>query len=132
MLRLHRFLSIVACLTLLLVITPAVFAGPVDIDADQISRTANGVVHAHGHVIIKRQFDTLTADDVTYRTHEHVLQATGHVIIKSDKAMIKAEQATMHTGSKTGNMRQAVITLPGGERLTAERVRRIDDVQWTA
>jgi len=132
MLCLHRFLSIVASLILLLIMTPAVFAGAVNIDADQISRTADGVVLAHGHVIIKRQFDTLTADDVTYRTREHVLQAKGHVIIKSDKAIIKAEQATMHTGSKTGNMRKAVITLPDGERLIAERLKRIDDQTYEA
>jgi len=107
-------------------------AAPVDIDADQISRSADGVVVAHGHVIIKRQFDTLTADEVSYRSHEHVLEAKGHVIIKSDKAMIQAEQATMHTGSKTGNMRKAVITLPGGERLIAEHVKRIDEQTYEA
>jgi len=107
-------------------------SGSVNIDADQISRSADGVVLAHGHVVIKRQFDTLTADDVTYHTHEHVLEAKGHVTIKSDKAQITAEQATMHTGSKTGSMRKAVITLPGGERLTAERVKRIDDQTYEA
>jgi len=119
-------------ISLLLLITPSAFATPVNIDADEISRTADGVVIARGHVVIKRQFDTLTADEVTYRSNEHVLEAKGHVIIKSDKAIIHAEQAAMHTGSKTGNMRKAVIILPGGERLTAERVKRIDDQTFEA
>ncbi len=133
--RPHRFFSVFINLTislLLLFIAPGAFAAPVDIDADEISRTADGVVIARGHVIIKRQFDTLTADQVTYRSNEHVLEAKGHVIIKSDKAMIHAEQAIMHTGSQTGTMRKAVIILPGGERLTAERVKRIDDQTFEA
>jgi len=135
MLRLRLLLSIAITIVinlLLLSIAPSAFSEPVDIDADQISRTADGVVIAQGHVVIKRQFDTLTADKVTYRTNEHVLEAKGHVIIKSDKAMVTAEQATMHTGSKTGNMKNVVITLPGGERLVAERVKRIDDQTYEA
>ena len=135
MLRLRFLFSIAITLAVnlvLLAIAPPAFSAPVDIDADQISRTADGVVIAHGHVVIKRQFDTLTADEVTYRSNEHVLEAKGHVIIKSDKAMISAEQATMHTGSKTGNMQKAVITLPGGERLVAERVKRVDDQTFEA
>jgi len=135
MLRLRLLFSIaitVAINLMLLPIASPAFSAPVDIDADQISRTADGVVIARGHVVIKRQFDTLTADEVTYRSNEHVLEAKGHVIIKSDKAVITAEQAVMHTGSKTGNMRKAVITLPGGERLTAERVKRIDDQTFEA
>jgi len=133
MLRPHRFFSVLINLVIsLLFLAPAAFAAPVDIDADQISRTADGVVIARGHVIIKRQFDTLTADKVTYRSNEHVLEAKGHVVIKSDKAVIHAEQAIMQTGSKTGTMRHAVITLPGGERLTAERVKRIDDQTFEA
>jgi len=135
MLRPHRFFPVFINLTislLLLFIAPAAFAEPVDIDADEITRTADGVVVARGHVIIKRQFDTLVADQVTYRSKEHVLEAKGHVIIKSDKAIIHAEQAIMHTGSKTGTMHKAVITLPGGERLTAERVKRIDDQTFEA
>jgi len=130
--RPYRFFIAAVNLMLLLMIIPPAFAAAVDINADEISRTADGVVIARGHVIIKRQFDTLTADQVTYRTNEHVLEAKGHVIIKSDKAIIHAEQAIMHTGSKTGNMRKAVIILPSGERLTAERVKRIDDQTFEA
>ncbi|MDQ6996855.1 MAG: LPS assembly protein LptD [Mariprofundus sp.] len=135
MLRAHRSFYTVISLSIsfiLLLIAPSAFASPVDIDADTISRSADGVVIARGHVVIKRQFDTLTADEVTYRSNEHVLEAKGHVIIKSDKAIINAEQASMHTGSKTGNMRNAVITLPGGERLTAERIKRIDEQTFEA
>lgn len=132
MLRPHHLFILLVTLALLPLVASDLLAAPVDIDADRITRTADGVVVAHGHVIIKRQFDTLTADEVTYRTKAHVLQAKGHVIIKSDKAVITAAQAVMNTGSRTGQMRQAVITLPGGERLTAERVKRIDDQTYEA
>ncbi|MDQ6997123.1 MAG: LPS assembly protein LptD [Mariprofundus sp.] len=107
-------------------------AGPVDIDADEISRNAEGVVIARGHVVIKREWDTLMADEVVYRTKEHVLEAKGHVVIKSDKSTIQTDKAIMQTQSKTGHMNHAVITLPGGERLTAERVKRIDDQTYEA
>jgi len=130
--RLRHLSPLIACLALFLSGAGSLFAAPVDIDADRISRSADGVVHANGHVIIKRQFDTLTADAVTYRSREHVLEAKGHVIIRSDKAIITAAEAIMNTGSKTGHMRKAVITLPGGERLTAEQVKRIDDQTYEA
>ncbi|MFQ5346204.1 MAG: LPS-assembly protein LptD, partial [Mariprofundus sp.] len=111
----------------LMAVMPDALADPVDIAADQISRSAEGVVIARGHVVIKRESDTLTADEVIYRTDQHVLEAKGHVVIKSDKATIHAEGTVMHTGSKTGYMHNAVVTLPNGERLTARKLKRIDD-----
>jgi len=112
--------------------TTLAIAEPVDIDADEISRTADGVVIAHGHVVIKREFDTLIADEVIYRTEQHVLEAKGHVVIRSDKSTIETDKAIMQTQSNTGYMNNAVITLPGGERLTAEWVKRIDDHTYEA
>jgi len=131
MLRPHRFFHISSFL-ILFTIASTVYAEPVDITADEISRTTDGIVTARGHVIIKRQTDTLTADEVIYRINQHVLEAKGHVVITSEQATINAEQAIMHTGSKTGNMRKAVIILPDGERLAAERVKRIDDHTFEA
>ena len=126
-----RFLSSVMILISSLFASISI-AAPVDIDADEISRNADGVVVARGHVVIKRQWDTLTADEVIYRTEQHVLEAKGHVVIKSDKSTIQTDRAIMQTQSKTGYMDHAVITLPGGERLTAERVKRIDDQTYEA
>lgn len=104
-----------------------VLAEPVDITSDQINRTADGVVVARGHVIVKRESDTLTADEVRYLGKQHILKAKGHVVITSDKATIQAEDAMMHTGSKTGLMHNATVFLPNGERLTAKQLKRIDD-----
>ncbi len=134
---LHRLYLL--CITLLLMLPFAVslsaslaVAEPVDITADEISRTADGVVIARGHVVIKRQWDTLMADEVKYRANQHVLEAKGHVIIKSDKATIETDQAIMQTQSKTGHMGHAVITLAGGERITAAHVKRVDDQTYEA
>jgi len=121
-----------AILLLPLLLASVALAEPVDITADEISRTADGVVLARGHVVIKRQWDTLTADEVTYRSREHVLEARGHVVISSDKATIASDEAIMQTQSNTGFINNAVITLPGGERLTAVRVKRIDDQTYEA
>ncbi len=107
-------------------------AKAVDITADKITRSADGVVIASGNVVIRRETDTLMADQVIYRAKEHVLEAHGHVIIKSDKSTIHADQASMNTENKTGSMQKAIITLPGGERMTAERVKRIDEHTFEA
>jgi len=105
---------------------------PVDIAADEITRTADGIIVAKGHVVIKRESDTLRADEVRYRTEQQVLEARGHVVIESPQATIHAEQAVMNTNSQTGNIQKAVIILPGGERLKAERLKRIDDQTFEA
>jgi lipopolysaccharide assembly outer membrane protein LptD (OstA) len=102
-------------------------AKAVDITADEITRDKNGVVIANGNVTIKRESDTLVADQVIYRAKEHILEAHGQVILKSDKATIYADRAYMDTENKTGTMQKAIIILPGGERMTAERVKRIDE-----
>ncbi|WP_018293825.1 LPS-assembly protein LptD [Mariprofundus ferrooxydans] len=109
-----------------------VAAAPVDINADQMTRAADGVVIATGHVIIKRPSETLIADEVTYRTKEHIMEARGHVIIRSPQAIIHADSAQLQTQSKTGNMQHATITMPSGERLQAENVKRIDDQRFEA
>jgi len=107
-------------------------AAQIDIEADEITRSADGVVIATGNVVIKRTTDTLRADKVVYRTEQKVLEARGHVVIESPQATIHAEQAVMNTDSQTGNIQKAVITLPGGERLQAERLKRIDDQRFEA
>ena len=123
------------CLSLaaaLLLFSGQAFAKAVDIVADEISRDAEGVVVAAGNVVIEWENDTLQADQVRYHADKHLLEATGHVILKSAKSVIQAEQAQMDTESKTGEMQDAVITLTSGERLTAEKVRRIDEHTFEA
>ncbi|MDX8405601.1 MAG: LPS assembly protein LptD [Mariprofundus sp.] len=134
--RIHRSRrSIPAAITLtamLLMHATQASAGPVDIDADQVTRSADGIITATGHVIIKRSAETLVADQVIYRSKQHVMEASGHVIIRSANATIKAEAAQLQTQSQTGNIQHAIITLPGGERLQAEQVKRIDDQRFAA
>jgi lipopolysaccharide assembly outer membrane protein LptD (OstA) len=123
------------CLTIpaiLLIGLATAYGEAVDITADEITRNVDGVVIASGNVVIKRETDTLMADQVIYRPKEHVLEAHGHVIIKSDKSTIHAEQASMDTEDKTGSMQKVTIILPGGERLIAERVKRIDEHTFEA
>jgi len=122
-----------ALLTTAALLAPAVvLAAAVDIDADQVIRGADGVVTASGNVIIKRTDETLAADQVIYRTRQHIMEARGHVIIRSANATIHADAAQLQTQSKTGTIDHATITLPGGERLQAEQVKRIDDQRFEA
>ena len=118
--------------TALLLIATVSSAAPVDISADEISRSSDGVIVAKGNVVIKRETETLRANEVFYRVKQQLLEARGHVVIESPQATIHAEDVLMQTNSKTGNMNKATIILPSGERLIAERVRRIDDQRFEA
>ena len=128
MLQLPRLFLIAA----IFFVASSAYAVPVDIAADEIRRDADGVVVAKGNVVIKRTGDTLRADEVRYRTEQQVLEARGHVVIESPQATIHADEAVMNSGSQTGNILNAVITLPGGERLQAARLKRIDDQTFEA
>ncbi|GAV19956.1 LPS-assembly protein [Mariprofundus micogutta] len=128
MLQLPRLLFIAA----MFFMASTAYAAPVDIAADEIARNPDGTVVAKGNVIIKRVADILYADEVIYRTEQQVLEARGHVVIESPQATIRANEAVMNTGSQTGNILNAVITLPGGERLQAARLKRIDDQTFEA
>ena len=128
---LQRLACLIVTVPLLCLATDSL-AVPIDISADEISRTAEGVVVAKGNVVIKRENETLKADTVYYRSKQQVLEAHGHVVIESPNATIQAEDAVMQTNSKTGNMNRATIILPNGERLVAEHVRQIDDQRFEA
>lgn len=124
-------LKTVLLCSLLLPSSPAC-AEPVDIDADQVTRSEDGTITATGHVIIKRTDETLIADQVIYHTPRHMMEASGHVIIRSARATIRADQAQLQTQSHTGTMQHATIILPGGERIQAKQLRRIDDQRLEA
>jgi len=104
----------------------------VHIDADKLTRAPNGNFVATGHVIIKRTSETLIADKVVYLRKNHIMEASGNVIIRSASATIYANAVQLQSQSKTGTMKHATIILPNGERLRAERVKRIDDQRFEA
>lgn len=114
----------IACL----LAAPAYAAG-VDITADTITRDPYGAIVAEGDVVIKRQDETLKADQVTYDATNRRVTADGHVVIESKQGTIRAESASMHTVDKTGELHNAEATLKSGEILKAKSlVRRSESV----
>ncbi len=107
-------------------LSASALAGQVDITADKIVRDAEGVATARGKVKVKRENETLAADTVRYDAAHHRLAAKGHVHIRSPRAIIDAESAEVDTVSKRGVMHAATVTLPGGERLSAGKMERLD------
>jgi len=107
-------------------------ATDVDITADKIVRDAKGIATANGKVEIKRSDETLHADRVRFDAAHHQFKAKGHVHIQSPKADIEAESANMDTESKRGTLHDAKIILPGGERISAKQLERIDDFTYKA
>lgn len=116
----------------MLMLSSSAFAAGVDIAADTISSDPGGVITAEGDVVIQRQDETLKADQVIYDAENRELKANGHVVIESENGTIEAESARMHTVDKTGEMEQAKVTLKGGERISAEHVRRVSGSVMTA
>jgi len=104
-----------------------VWAAGTDIAADTLTRRSDGVVVAEGNVIIHRKGETLKADEIRYDAANKQLEAEGHVKIESNSAEISAESGTLHTEDKTGELHKATAILKNGERLSADRFRRIDD-----
>ncbi len=107
-------------------------AKAVDVAADTITRDANGVVIADGSVIIKKEGETLTADQVIYDAKKREFKAKGNVTIASKDASIKAESGEMHTVNKTGELHNAEATMKGGERLKAANIKRDENGTITA
>jgi len=124
----HRLICPVLALALLTGSTA--WAAGTDITADTLTRRADGVIVAEGNVIIQRQDETLTADEVRYDTSKQQLEAEGHVRINSPSVKIKAESGTLHTGSKSGELRKVEATLKNGERLAAERFQRFSETRY--
>jgi len=118
-------------LSLIAIVPPAAAAG-IDVTADTITRDAEGVLVAKGHVVIRRQTETLYADMVHYDVKGHTIRAQGHVRITSPKGQIDAASVDLHTDSQTGTMQDATLTLPDGEHLRAQELRRIDATTFEA
>ena len=131
-LRLKAGIACVLGLLLCVAVTSPALAAGIDITADHVTRNAEGVLVASGHVVIQRGKETLHADMVHYDVQKHVITAEGHVLITSPKGRIDAASASLHTDSETGSMQQATLTLPNGEHLRARQIRRLDATTFEA
>ncbi len=108
----------------------AAWAARVDITADSIRRTAEGVVIAEGHVVVRRETETLEADEVRYRPGEHRLRARGNVRLDSPRGRLRAAQLSLDTQSRQGTVSQAELELPDGSRISARRLVRENEHTW--
>jgi len=117
---------------LLLLLPVCASAADVNITADKIVRDAGGVATATGNVDILRSGETIKADKVRYDAAGHRIKAEGHVHITSAQADIHATSGDMSTEDKTGELRDAELTLPSGEHLKAIRLLRINEFTYQA
>ena len=107
-------------------------ADSVDITADHLSRDAAGVITATGNVETKRLNETIEAGYIRYDPAKNQIHAEGNVILTSPQAIIKAPSATMDTITKDGELIDADILLPDGERLSGARIIRKGDYIYEA
>lgn len=107
-------------------------AANINITADKMVRDAKGVVTATGKVTVQRSDETLSADKVRYDAASQRIWADGNVHIHSAKADIYATSGEMSTKDKTGELYNAEVQLPDGERLTTKRLLRINEYTYKA
>lgn len=123
-----------ACFTstlLCLMATSATAAG-IDVAADTMTRDASGAIVAKGNVTVKREGETLVADQVSYDATKQQIEATGNITIESKDATIHAASARMQTSDKSGELEKADVTFKQGERLSAERMIRHSQTSYSA
>ena len=125
-------LSIGTILAVAALLSPEVLAEDVDITADHLSRDAAGAITATGNVETKRLNETLQADSMHYDPVNSQIHAEGNITLTSPKAVIKAPSATMNTLSKDGEIIDATIFFPDGERLESTRIQRKGDYIFEA
>jgi len=124
-----KLFASVATLTLLVAasLPSASYAEDIDITADHLSRDAAGAITASGNVETRRLNETLQADSLRYDPGKNQIHAEGNVILTSPQAVIKAPSLTMNTLTKDGELVDADIFLPDGERLSGARIIRKGD-----
>lgn len=116
---------------LCLMATSASAAG-IDVTADTMTRDASGAMVAEGNVTVKREGETLVADQISYDAAKQQIEATGNITIESKDATIHAASARMQTSDKSGELEKAKVTFKQGERLSADRIIRHTQTSYSA
>ncbi|HKI61523.1 MAG TPA: LPS assembly protein LptD, partial [Mariprofundaceae bacterium] len=75
---------------------------------------------------------TMRADKVQFDRANHTIRADGHVHIQSADGRIEAASAEINSETRAGSIEQATLYLPGGERLQARYLTRINDTTFEA
>jgi len=75
---------------------------------------------------------TMRADQVRFDRANHTIRADGHVHIQSADGRIEAASAEINSETRAGSIEQATLYLPGGERLQARHLTRINDTTFEA
>jgi len=73
---------------------------------------------------------TMQADQVRFDRANHSIRADGHVRLQSAEGRIEATAAEIDSETHAGSIEQATAYLPGGERLQAGHLNRINDTTF--
>ena len=116
---------------LFLMATSATAAG-IDVVADTMARDSSGTIVAKGNVTVKREGETLSADQISYDASKQQIEADGNITIESKDATIHADSARMLMTDKSGDLEGANVILKQGERLSAGRITRHSQTTFSA
>ncbi len=98
----------------------------IDLSADQVERGPDGVITANGNVEVSYGDEKLMADHLRYDPNKKALDAKGNIVITSPKSEIHARSGELNTFDNTGFLIGAEMILPSGERLSADKLERLD------
>ncbi|WP_168205923.1 LPS-assembly protein LptD [Geobacter sp. FeAm09] len=103
--------------------------GNISINSDSMSQdTANEVFTATGHVTIRWQGMTLTADKATYDRKTRVLHATDNVLVVKGDETLRGDSIKLDMDTGRGELEKGVLTsATSNVTFIGDRITRIND-----
>jgi len=103
--------------------------GNISINSDSMNQdAANEVFTAIGHVTIKWQGMTLTADKATYDRKTRILHATGNVVVAKGDETLRGKSMSLDMDSGRGELEKGVLnSTTSNVTFIGEKITRIND-----
>ncbi|MDX8412706.1 MAG: LPS assembly protein LptD [Mariprofundales bacterium] len=101
------------------------WSAAVDLDADRVTRSADGSLTASGSARLLREDKQLSADTIAYHPAAGTVDLYGQVQLDGLDHTIRAERAHYLLDQQQGTLEQAQIHFTGGEHAHAARVEQL-------
>ncbi|MEO2064900.1 MAG: LPS-assembly protein LptD [Desulfurobacteriaceae bacterium] len=121
-------------LTFLFILTLPAFGGevPVVITAKEVKGNVNTSVKAHGRVVVKYKDVTIEGDKGLYDREKGIIRVWGNVVIREGDTELHCKNLIYNLNTKEALLENVEGWLSRGERIKAERIKRVSEKEWIA
>jgi len=110
---------------LLLVFPSLAWSAAVDLDADRVTRAADGSLTASGNALLSREGKKLAADTIIYHPKTDSVDLYGQVELTDPDHTIRAQRAHYSLDQQHGSLQQVQIDFSSGEHANAARAEQV-------